>query len=44
MKKWEKLYRKLDNGKKILETLQEGAGLNRNDSVKGAGDAVGMSE
>ena len=37
----EKLYRKLDNGKKILETLQEVRDLTGNDSVQGAGEAVG---
>ena len=37
----EKLYRKLNNGKKILETLQEVRNLTGNDSPQGAGDAVG---
>ena len=37
----EKLYRKLNNGKKILETLQEVRNLTGNDSTQGAGDAVG---
>ena len=39
----EKLYRKLDNGKKILETLQTVRDLTGNDSVSGAGEAVGTA-
>lgn len=37
----EKLYRKLDNGKKILETLQGVRDLTGNDSMQGAGESVG---
>lgn len=37
----EKLYRKLNNGKKILETLQTVRDLTGNDSAQGAGEAVG---
>ena len=37
----ETLYRKLNNGKKILETLQEVRDLTGNDSVQGAGESVG---
>ena len=37
----EKLYRKLDNGKKILETLQGVRNLTGNDSMQGAGESVG---
>ena len=37
----EKLYRKLDNGKKILETLQGVRDLTGNDSLQGAGESVG---
>ena len=39
----EGLYRKLNNGKKILETLQSVRDLTGYDSAKGAGDAVGMA-
>lgn len=39
----EKLYRKLDNGKKILETLQTVRDLTGNDSASGAGEAVGTA-
>ena len=37
----EKLYRKLDNGKKILETLQGVRDLKGNDSMQGSGESVG---
>ena len=37
----ETLYRKLNNGKKILETLQGVRNLTGNDSVQGAGESVG---
>ena len=37
----ETLYRKLNNGKKILETLQGVRDLTGNDSVQGAGESVG---
>ncbi|MBU5480840.1 DNA repair protein RecN [Blautia sp. MSJ-19] len=37
----ENLYRKLNNGKKILETLQGVRDLTGNDSAQGAGEAVG---
>ena len=40
-KELEKLYRKLDNGKKILETLQGVRDLTGNDSMQGAGESVG---
>ena len=39
----ETLYRKLNNGKKILETLQSVRDLTGYDSAQGAGDAVGMA-
>ena len=35
-------YRKLNNGKKILETLQSVRDLTGYDSAQGAGDSVGM--
>ena len=38
----EKLYRKLNNGKKILDTLQEVHGATGYDSETGAGNAVGL--
>ena len=39
----ERLYRKLDNSKKILETLQGVRDLTGNDSAQGAGEAVGTA-
>ena len=39
----ETLYRKLNNGKKILETLQSVRDLTGYDSAQGAGDSVGMA-
>ena len=39
----ENLYRKLDNGKKILSTLQSVHELTGSDSAQGAGDSVGTA-